>query len=183
MAASGFQVLSHSSASAPLDPEKWYAIYTSPRHEKSAAKHFHLREVECFLPLYASLRRWNNRCKVQVESPLFPSYLFVKLLRRDWVRALEVPGVLSIVGSGREPSPLPASEIEALRAGLSQRDFEPHPYLVAGEKVRITAGPFAGMAGIILRKKSSFRVVITLQQIMQSVAVEVDVDEVERDRS
>ncbi len=158
---------------------KWFAVYTAPRHEKSATKQFDCRQIESFLPLYSVVHRWKNRSNPKVDLPLFPNYVFVHIERRQCVRVLEVPGVLSIVGSGREPSPLPNSDIESLRSGLSLRNFEPHPYLVAGEKARIKSGPFAGMAGIIVRKKNQFRVVLTLDLIRQSVAVEVDSDELE----
>jgi transcription antitermination factor NusG len=50
---------------------------------------------------------------------------------------------------------------------------------VAGERVSICAGPFAGLSGIVLRKKGSLRVVITLDLIMQSVAVEVNIEDLE----
>jgi hypothetical protein len=36
-----------------------------------------------------------------------------------------------------------------------------------------------GMEGVLVRKKSNFRVVLTLDVIMQCVAVEVDADDVE----
>jgi transcription antitermination factor NusG len=90
-----------------------------------------------------------------------------------------MPGVLSIVGSAREPWPLPDFEIEALRSGLLERNVEPHPYLVVGERVRIKTGVMAGVEGILVRKKNDFRVVLSLNTIMQSVAVEVDADDVE----
>ncbi len=90
---------------------------------------------------------------------------------------------MSIVSSGREPSPLPTCEIEGLRAGLPQRYFEPHPYLSAGERVRIVNGPLAGMSGVLVRKKNNFRVVLTLELIMQSVAVEIGLDEIEPSRN
>jgi len=90
-----------------------------------------------------------------------------------------VPGVLNLVGLGREPTPLPDEEIECLRVGLSSRKFEPHPYLVAGARVRIAAGPFAGMEGVVQRRKGCLRVVLTVAFIAQSVAVEVDAEELE----
>jgi transcription antitermination factor NusG len=92
---------------------------------------------------------------------------------------LQIPGVLSIVGSGREPSALPCTEIESLRAGLPLRQFEPHPYLVVGEKVRITAGSLEGMVGVLVRRKNDFRVVLTLDLIRQSVSVEIGANEIE----
>lgn len=157
---------------------RWYAAYTTPRHEKRLAEHFDARRIEHFLPLYHVQRRWKDGSKVSLELPLFPNYIFVRIARRDRVRVLEVPGVLSIAGSGREPTPLPDDEIEALRRGVALWKIEPHYYLVVGEKACITTGPFAGMQGVLIRKKNNLRVVLTLPLIMQSVAVEVDAHDV-----
>ncbi len=165
------------------EPPKWFAVYTTPRHEKVVAKHFEFREIESFLPLYREMHRWRNGCKVNVEQPLFPGYIFVRIGGRDSSQVLSVPGVRSIVGSGREPRALPDFEIESLRSGLHLRNFEPHPYLAVGEKARITSGSLAGMVGVLARKKNSLRVVLTLELIMRSVAVEVDAGELERVRA
>ena len=163
-----------------VESPKWFAVYTTPRHEKAVARHFEFRRIESFLPLYMELHRWKNGCRVNVEQPLFPGYIFARIGRRDSTQVLSVPGVLLIVGSGREPLALPDFEIEALRSGLHLRKFEPHPYLVVGEKARIKSGSLAGMVGVLARKKNSLRVVLTLELIMRSVAVEVDADELER---
>jgi len=157
----------------------WFAVYTVPRHEKAVARQFEVRRIEAFLPSYRSVRRWKNGCRVSVEQPLFPGYLFVSLERSDYIRVLQTPGVLSLVGSGRQPTPLPISEIESLRCGLPLRDCEPHPYLIAGQRVRIHSGALAGMAGVLVRKKNNLRVVLTVDLIMQSVSVEVGIDEIE----
>ena len=82
--------------------------------------------------------------------------------------------VVSIVGSGREPLPLRHSEIVSLREGLDLRRAEPHPYLNIGERARIRSGPLAGFQGIVMRKNNGLRVILTLQEIMKSVAVEVE---------
>jgi transcription termination/antitermination protein NusG len=154
-------------------------VYTTPRHEKSVARQFEVRQIEAFLPLYRSVRRWKNGCRVSIDRPLFPSYVFASLERHEYGRVLQTPGVLSLVGPGREPVPLASSEIESLRSGLSFREFEPHPYLVAGDRVRIHSGPLAGMVGVLVRRKNNLRVVLSLDLIMQSVAVEIGMDEVE----
>jgi len=158
---------------------KWFAAYTTPRHEKAVVRQLDARHIDSFLPLYSSSRRWKNGCRVTVEQPLFPSYVFVHVRRRDSVKVLQIPGVVSIVGTGREPSALPTDEIESLRTGLPQRRYEPHPYLVAGEKVRIVSGAMAGLVGVLVRKKNEFRVVMALDLIRQSVSVEIDIDEIE----
>ena len=161
----------------------WYAVFTSSRHEKAVARHLEQRRLENFLPLYACVRRRANRCRVKLELPLFPNYAFVRIADNERGRVLEVPGVLSIVGPRGMPAPLPEAQIDFLRVGIHQRQAEPHPYLVVGERVRIVRGALADMEGVLLRRNNGFRVVLSLDQIMQSVAVEVDALDIEPARS
>ena len=127
-----------------------------------------------------SLRKWNNGLKVNLSLPIFPSYIFVHIVWRERVRVLEVPGVQAFVGgTGREPAPLPDAEIDCLRSGLHLRHAEPHSLLTVGQRVRIQSGALSGMEGVLVRRKSNFRVVLTVSFIMQSVSVEVDETELE----
>jgi transcription antitermination factor NusG len=160
-------------------PPHWYAIFTSPRHEKRVHEHLEHRCVECFLPLFRSIHRWKNGCKAQVDLPLFPGYLFVNILRSERVRVLDVPGILSFVGPRGEPAPLSDFEIETLRSGLHLQKFEPYRGLAIGKRVRINTGALHGLEGTLIRNPSGLRVVITVNLIQQSVAVELDADAVE----
>lgn len=144
------------------------------------SQHFDLRDVDHYLPLYRAQRRWNDGSRVELDLPLFPGYIFVRIARKERVRVLEVPGVLTLVaGAGGQPAPLLNTEVDALRAGLGERNAEPHPYLRAGQKARIRSGALNGMEGVVVRLKSGLRVVLTLDLIMQSVAVEVDSSDLE----
>lgn len=159
---------------------KWFAVYTSPRHEKRVAQYLNVREIEHYLPLYHPRHKWSDGSTVTLDLPLFPGYIFVHIDRTERVRVLEVPGVLTFVGgTGGKPAALPDAEIDALRAGLSLRHAEPHPLLTVGQRARICSGALAGMEGIVVRQKSGLRVVLTVDLIMQSVAVEVDGTELE----
>ena len=167
-------------APEPRRVAHWFAVYTSPRHEKSVEQHLRLREVESFLPIYRAPRKWRNGLKVVLDLPLFPGYIFVRIARSERVRVLEVPGVLAIVGGAAgEMARLPEAEVEALRSGLHLRQAEPHPLLTVGRRARIRAGALAGLEGVVVRKKNSFRVVLTMDLILQSIAVEVDGEELE----
>ena len=164
-----------------LEPgtEHWYAAYTCSRYEKCVAKQLEERRVECFLPLYRSWRRWKDRRK-QVDLALFPGYVFVRIALQQRLRVLELPGVVRLVSFNGQPAPLPEQDIEALRSALEQRIYaEPHPYLRIGRKVRVVHGPLAGTQGILVRNKDKFRVVISLEVLMRSVAVEVDAADVQ----
>jgi transcription antitermination factor NusG len=160
-------------------PLPWYAVYTTPRHEKHVAELLTERDIETFLPLYRTVRRWKKSCPTSLQLPLFPCYLFVRVRRSARGSVLGLPGVLSIVGSPKEPWPLPHFEIEALRFGVEMAKIEPHPYLKVGERVRIATGSMAGVEGILVRKKNQSRFVLTFDAIMRSVAVEVDANDLE----
>lgn len=159
--------------------QHWYAIYVRPSHEAQVAKRFTIREIEGYLPQYQVERRWKNRCTKKLDLPLFPGYIFAHISPTERVRVLEVPSVLFVVGTAGRPTPLADCDIDALRAGLEVRNALPHPFLNLGERARIRRGALAGMEGVVLRSKNSLRVVISLDLIMQSVAVEVDWDELE----
>ena len=179
------ETLQASSAPPALLPDalsspNWFAVYTTARHEKRVDQHLSMREIEHYLPLYRTQRKWSDGSRVTLDLPLFPGYVFVRIDRTQRVRVLEVPGVVAVVGgTGGKPAALPEADIEALRSGLPLRHVEPHPLLKVGQRARIRSGAFAGMEGIVLRKKNSFRVVLTLDTIMQSFAVEVDGKELE----
>jgi transcription antitermination factor NusG len=164
----------HSLGLAPSfwDP-LWYAAYTNAHHEKRVAELLARRSVEHFLPLYETVRRWKDR-RVRLQLPLFPGYVFVRLALRDRLQVLQVPGVANLVGFSGTPTALPPEEIDTLRNSLRNGvRAEPHPYLAVGRRVRVKAGPLAGMEGILVRKKNQDRLVISLDLILRSVAVEV----------
>ena len=96
------------------------------------------------------------------------------------MRVLQAPSVVRLVGFGGQPAALPDLEMEALRQGLTREMcLQPHPYLKVGHRVRVRSGPLQGLEGILVRKKSGSRFVISLDLIMRSVAAEIDVAELE----
>ncbi len=85
------------------------------------------------------------------------------------------PGIVRIISFGGEPAPIDAEEIETIRSILdSGLAAEPFPYLREGQRVRITQGPLKDVEGILLKKKSEFRVIASLSLLQRSISVEVD---------
>ena len=158
----------------------WYAVCTRHQHEKTAAKILDYKEFEVFLPVYKARRRWQDRVK-EISVPLFPGYLFVKAARQGCLPILTTPGVSSIVSCGGQPATIPFSEIEGIRRIVqSTLRVEPHPFLRCGDRVRVKYGPIAGVEGILLRKKNVARLVLSVEMLGKSAAVEVDATHVER---
>ena len=163
----------------PVNLASWYAAYVCVRHEKAVVRQFTERDVDCFLPMYRTVRRWKDRHK-ELDLALFPGYVFVRIDLRDRLKVLQVPSVVNLVTFNGQPVPIQDDQIEIFRHGLAgQVRVEPHPYLKVGRSVRIKAGPFSGAEGILVRKKEGCRVVISIDLLMRSVAVEVDEADVE----
>ena len=165
--------------SADYVESRWYAAYTCANHEKRVREQLEQRSVESFLPLYETIRRWNDR-RMRLQLPLFPGYLFVRIASVDRLRVLQVPGIVRIVGFNGQLTALPDQEIESLKKGLASGiQAEPHPFLTTGRRVRVNRGPFEGTQGILLRRKGKQRLVLSVELIMRSVVIDVDIADVE----
>jgi transcription antitermination factor NusG len=108
-----------------------------------------------------------------LELPLFPCYLFARVPQHEKIRLLQLPGVIGFAVTSHHPTALPQADIDALRTLTDLCRAEPHPFLKTGARVQIVAGPLAGMEGVLLRRKHELRVVLSLDFIMRSVAVEI----------
>jgi transcription antitermination factor NusG len=156
------------------DAPQWHALYTRHQHEKPVARMLSSKGHEVFLPLYAVARRWQDRRK-NLSLLLFPCYVFIRGGLDRQHQILSTPGVFTVVGWAGHPAAIPESQIQGLRqmAENSTR-LEPHPYLLCGDRVRIRSGTLQGLEGILVRKKNISRLVVSLEILGRSAAVEVD---------
>jgi transcription antitermination factor NusG len=158
----------------------WYAIYTRHQHEKTIAQVLSAKGLDVFLPLYTTPRRWKDRTKL-LSLPLFPCYIFLRGIKERRLEVVKTPGIVSVLSSNGEPAVIPESEIEAVRRAIEWgKGVEPHPFLRCGDRVRVTSGPLRGLEGILVRRKNLFRLVLSVEILERSAAVEVDVAAVER---
>ena len=156
----------------------WWAIYTRHQHEKTVEEMLAAKGFEVFLPLYESVRRWKDRRKL-LSLPLFPCYVFVKggLDRR--LQVLTTPGVHMVLTRGERVATIPDDEIDAIRRSVEGPfRLEPHPFLRCGERVRVVRGSLEGVEGVLVRKKNVYRLVLSVEMLAQSVAVEIDASDV-----
>ena len=158
----------------------WCAIYTRHQHEKIIAQSLSAKGLEVFLPLYNSTRRWKDRT-VHLSLPLFPCYIFLRGLQERKLDVVTTPGIVSILSVNGETAIIPESEIESVRTAIERGNrVEPHPFLRRGDRVRVISGPLLGLEGILVRKKNLYRLVLSVEILERSAAVEVDVSSVER---
>lgn len=155
-------------------PHPWYAVRTRSNHERVAAAVLAGKGYERYLPTYRVRRRWSDRVVV-TELPIFPGYVFCRFDAKQRLPILTTPGVVSVIGFGAEPSPITESEIEAIQTVLeSGLNAEPCPFLKEGQRIRVKQGALEGLEGILLKKKSEWRMVISVTMLQRSLAVEID---------
>jgi len=152
----------------------WFAILVRTSREKTANLLLENAGYECFLPIIKYMRRWSDRMK-EVEVPLFPGYFFCRMNPHNRLPVLMTPGVIQIVGVGKTPIPVGEEEIAAIqRVGKSGLSTMPWPYLEAGHVARIENGPLRGTTGIVIKIKSGWKLVLSVNLLQRSLAVEVD---------
>src|SRR6185437_10847344 len=168
------------SIDAELDEASaWWVLYTRHQHEKAVAEMLSAKGFEVFLPLYESIRRWKDRSKL-LTLPLFPCYVFVRGGLNRRLQVVTTPGVHMILFNGERIAIIPEAEIQAIRKAVEGPfRVEPHPFLKCGERVRVTRGSMEGVEGVLLRKKNLCRLVLSVDMMAQSVAVEIDAADVE----
>jgi transcription termination/antitermination protein NusG len=159
----------------------WYAVSTKSRQEKAAANTLQALGVRHFLPLRLQNRQWSDRVQA-VSVPLFPGYLFVHVDLWSPVKleVLKVPGIARFIGDRMGPSPIPVSEIESIQGLMNSGvEFDSHPFLKEGDRVRVVRGALAGIEGILVRVGSRSRMVISIEIIHRSLAITVSERDVE----
>lgn len=153
---------------------RWCALHTRHQHEKTVATILSGKGFEIFLPTYDTVHRWGNRNK-KLTLPLFPGYLFVEDDAKRRLHVLTTPGVHAIVKAGNTPAIIPDQEILSIRRMVeSKLHVEPHPFVTDGDRVRIKAGPLAGLEGVVTRRKNVLHLVLSVELLGRSAAVEID---------
>jgi transcription termination/antitermination protein NusG len=175
------QDISESGADTGNQHESWFAVQTRPRHEKTVAGQLHRKGVTTFLPTVTEVHRWSDRKKT-VELPLFSCYVFVRLMpgNEDRQKVLRVDSVLGFAGNPGLGTPIPEEQIEAIRTLMEKKiPYSIHPFLKTGQRVRIRNGVLEGIEGILLSRKGDQRLIISVEAMQRSLAVEIDGYDVE----
>lgn len=161
---------------------KWYAVYTHSRQEKRISSDLTAMDVENYLPLTTTLRKWSDR-KKKVTEPMIRSYIFVHVTELEMPLIRFVTGVIRYIPFYGRPVAIPDYQIQNLRIlEGSELPFTPeNQMLVQGEKVRIIHGPLTGLRGIIVRTGNKSKLWITITALHYHLTVDIVDAYVEKD--
>jgi transcription antitermination factor NusG len=164
MSSSSIQSLPESNNMLSIHPTepRWFAIRTRSKSEKYVCSLLVRKGLNAYIPIQRLMKRYSRSTKM-TEKPLINSYVFVKIVKTEYLRVLETEYVSGFVHFNRTLIAIPESEIDLLRRftlepGLDIQAFDGK--LEIGDPVRISAGGMMGMEGRIveMRGKKYFQV-------------------------
>lgn len=162
-----------------LEHPYWYALHTRSRHEKVVRDQLEAKGITNLLPLWHKRSVWKDRVKM-IDVPLFSGYIFGHFSLKNKLEVLQTVGVVRIVGLNGYAIPVPDEQIQAVKTMIEQHlRYDPHPFLQEGMRVRVKNGVLKGAEGILVAKKQHYRLVISVDLIQKSVAVNIDSADVE----
>ncbi len=157
--------------------ECWWVAHTKSRREKTLASFLASKGVGYYLPLVKK-RQPSNRRERFSFLPLFPGYLFFKGNRDDRYSVYSSNQIARVIEVKNQD--LLLKELTRTRQVLSiNMPVYPYDFLAEGQRVSVKYGPMKGLEGIVLRKKSSYRLVLNVTTISQAIAVDIEADMVE----
>ena len=153
---------------------RWYAIYTHPRAEKLVHSRILEAEVDSFLPLQKTYRRWSDRKKL-IEKPLLSSYVFVNLTRKEFPKVYKVYGVVKFVSFEGQPVAIPQKQIDNLRLLVnSDAEIEVTTQNFAkGDQVEVISGSLTGLTGELIKIGGKKRVIIRIDKLDQNILLTI----------
>jgi transcriptional antiterminator RfaH len=165
---------------------KWYTLLTKSRHEKVVQENLELKGYQTYLPTRTVIKKWSDR-KKKVTEPLFKGYVFVYIPYLSRIGVLETTGVVRIVMFNGKPGVLHDYEMTAIKKVLEAN--RTHGLVVdtidgisEGDTVEVTNGPLIGLRGQFTTIKNENKLVISIDSIGKSLAVEVPVDWIKKVR-
>jgi transcription antitermination factor NusG len=144
----------------------WAAVQTEAQREHMVRLLLMRARYETYMP------RIKARSRI---APLFPGYLFVRIVDR-WYPVIRTVGVVRLLMSGDQPARLPERTMNEIRKGEGRDGFVKLPSpstLEKGQSVRIIRGSFEGRVALCESMSSKERVWVLLNLMGQKVPVEL----------
>jgi len=159
---------------APSDrnDRRWMAFYTKPRQEKSLARELLHCRIPFYLPLVKKTSLSQGRRRTSLV-PLFGGYVFLFGSEEERVRSLAT-NRLSRVLEVDQPEQLVFDLRQFRRLIAAGAPLTVESRLMPGRRVRVRQGPFAGVEGVVLKRRGETRLLVAINFLQQGASVEID---------
>jgi len=158
----------------PDEVHAWSVLHARPRCEKKLFELCRSRQWHAYLPLVPRRHQYGKRLRTH-QVPLFPGYLFVLTdqVGRSFLRGNQHVANLLLVDDQQRL----LDQLNQVKRALDQKAaVELLPQFTTGMKVMVQSGPMKGVEGFVERIKNNTRIILNVDFIQQSIAVEVDTE-------
>jgi transcriptional antiterminator RfaH len=154
--------------------ERWHVLHTKPRQEKAVARAMEAAGVIHYLPLHRKTRYYGRRKRV-VEAPLFASYVFLYGPLDATYFAMSTKRIATVIEVHDQARF--GREIEQIHQALANgADLRGADFLAVGRRVRIAAGPFRGIEGLIEESARPERLLLQVAALGRATSLEISAD-------
>lgn len=154
---------------------RWFAVRTRFRSEKMAAKSLEAQNIDCFLPLRKSVKVY-GRLKRETELPLIPSFVFVRIVKKQYIPVLESNYAAGFLKIGNSLLAIKEEEIDFLRrlTDLPNDIKVEENETQVGDLVEVAYGPLIGLQGKLIQFENKSRVAVSLfnSGVVLSISIE-----------
>ncbi len=161
---------------------RWFAVKTRSKCEKIVALLLGKKSIDAYVPLVQSIKRYTRKVK-KVEKPLIGCYVFVRIVKDEYVPVLETENVAGFVRFSRNLIAIPDDEIHILRRIVMENDIELEALtgnVYAGDPVIISAGPLTGVAGKVVKVDGKKRFQVELDRLGYTLLITIDAQFVQK---
>ena len=162
---------------ADITEKVWRIAKVKSRREKSLARFLAGQGIGYYLPMLSRPQSSQKRIRLSL-LPVFSGYLFFMASdqeRHIAFRSNHIARVIEVQDQSRL-----IRELRQIRQVLSlDTQVYPYHFISKGQQVRMVRGPLKGLEGIVVKKASRYRLVLSVSELMQSVLVEIDSEQVE----
>ncbi len=162
----------------PAQETPWHVLHVRSNFERRVAQHLTVRAVEHYVPFYRQRVKWTDRTVI-TERPLFSGYVFARFLPETRITVISIPGVVRSLGDD-EGNLVSCADLDKIREGLATGLLlRPHPHVSVGARVRIRAGIFEGVEGVVTELRQQCKVIIALAAVQQCFSLQVELSDIE----
>ncbi len=154
----------------PTADAPWEIAHLRSRQEKSVARLLLEGGKPFYLPQVRQTTKRAGRTFVS-HLPLFPGYIFLRRvegLRQTLWRTSAVANLIKVPDQAQ----LTAELLQIRELQASGASLTPMVDLQPGDPVRVMEGAFSGYTGIVVEKRHSMRLIVSVTILRKSVAVE-----------
>lgn len=153
---------------------KWFAVYTKFRAEKFVSEILKKKGVESYVPLMEHTKRYTRKI-VKVQKPLLNCYVFVRIIKEDYIKVLQTEYVFNFLKIKEDLISIPEEEIRTLRKVVGEVNaIEVSTEFIEGQEVEVVSGNLTGLKGQLITKQSKNLFLVELKTIGLQMRIQID---------